>query len=558
MHTLRKQLLKIQRAAYKKNLRRIEETLSPDPIVEQYSREYNRHLRRYKALSSKAELIRRVLASDVVYHGDYHTLNQSQRAVLRILREIAGKRQIFLCLEMFHADDQRFIDQYMQKGLPQKELLKKIQYKRKWGFNWENWKPVIDLCKKYDIAIIGINSDQQKMKNSLKSRDIYSAKIIGKLIIRNPDALVYVVDGDYHISPDHVPHQVEKRLKEFDITTKRTIVYQNAPNLYWQLAQENKEEANVLQIARDSFCIMNTTPANRLQSYLNWLEYSRDAYYPVPGDWQEANEDSGNTSIPAILKTICKILDIPYPEDALDRLEIYYGGNLDFMTILSGSSVLSPMLPSIRQKIKNEEAFLLEYDKKKGEDGYLIYLPNSSLNMAAEEAVHFLNIVMRGSYCQKLRPFDSFYCTVMTEAIGFFGSKLINEKRKVQTRNSIRKYLGSFKQKAPSPQERKKVRLCHLILQHRYIQDISHNPQDFKAKFREIYRARTKLHRDLATQLGYMLGDKLFYAVKKRRLSLHEMVDLFKEPFSLPFTAFISYINLSTKVARRKIKQPRE
>lgn len=551
MPLLRAQLLKIQRTVYRKNLRRINETLTPDKAVARYAREYHKYLRHYEAVSSKAELIRHVMSSDIVYHGDYHPLKQSQRSVLRILREIAGKRQIILCLEMFHGNDQRLIDQYMHKELSRKNLFNKINYAKKWGYKWEYWKPVIKLCKQHDIQIIGINSEQDGNKNSLALRDIYSAKVIGKLLIRNPEALIYVVDGDYHVSPNHLPYQVEKPLKLFDIEVKRTIIYQNPANLYWQLADKNREENNVLHISSDSFCIMNTTPANKLQSYLNWLEFSKDAYYPVHADWEDASEELGNTSIPALTKTICTILGLSYPDDAMERLEIHYGTNLDFMGVVHLSPELAPQLPSVRQKIKNNEGFLLEYERN-GVDSYLIYLPTSSLNMAAEEATHFLNALLRGRLPAGMKPFDAFYCTVMTEAIGFFGSKLINEKRKVQTRNSIRRYLGSFKQKRATREDQRKIHLCHLILQHRYIENLSHHPNDFKDKFKDLYRARTRIHGELATQLGYMLGDKLFYAVKNGGFPLKEVVELFKEPFSEPYKAFLTYLNTSSKIAQSK------
>ena len=556
MHTLRQQLLKIQRRLYLKNLRRINETLAPDTSLDRYSREYHKYLNHYDSVSSRPELIRHVISSDIVYHGDYHPLKQSQRAVLRILREILDKRKIILCLEMFFADDQRLIDQFLQKKLNKKEFLEKIDYAKKWGFRWEHWKPIIDLCKKNKIPIVGINSDQSDKKKSLLARDIYSAIIIGKLLIRNPDALIYVVDGDYHVSPNHLPLQIEKKLKVFEIEVKRTIIFQNNADLYWQLAHEHKEESDVVEISDDSFCILNTTPANKLQSYLNWLEFSAEAYHPVQAGWEDLSEEAGNTTIPGIVNSICKILELPYPDDAMERLEVYYGKHLDFMGMISSSPKLSHMLPSVRYKIRKNEGFLLEYEKN-GADSYLVYLPISSLNMAAEEATHLLNSLMRGRLTTSMKPFDAFYYTVMTEAIGFFGSKLINEKRKVQTRNAIRKYLGSFKHrdKAPNREEQKKIHLCHLILKHRYNENLSHHPDDFKSKFREIYRARTMTHRELATQLGYMLGNNLFNAVRKRRFPLKEVIELFKEPFTEPYKAFLTYLNVSSKVSRRKLKK---
>ncbi len=554
MSSLRQQLLKIQRIVYRKNLRNIEESLTKNKLLDRYAREYNKQLRQYESISTNADLIRRVASSDVVYHGDYHTLGQSQRSVLRVLREIADKRDIILCLEMFHGNDQRFVDQYMNKEITLRELFKKINYKKKWGFNWENWKPIIDLCKKYKIKIRGINSEHENKRNSLKLRDIYSSKIIGKLIIRNPESLIYIVDGDYHIAPKHLPYQVEKRLNEFDIEVKRTIIYQNAPILYWQLADAYKEDANILEISNDSFCIMNTTPANKLQSYLNWLDSSANAYQPEEDEWIDASEKQGNTSVPALTKTICKILELPYPEDAIESLDIYYGSNLEFMETMSNSPVLAPLLPSVKQKLLKSEGFLIEYVKDEL-DSYLIYLPNSSLNIAAEEATHFLNTTLRGRQDNYLNPFDSFYNNAITEMIGFFGSKLINPKRKVQSYHAIRRYIGSFKTKKTNKEERNNLLLSRMILQHRYIENLSKNPKKFKAQFADIYKRKSGLNRSFSTQLGYMLGDKLFYAVKKRRFPLKEVLDLFEEPFTEPLKSFKTFLDISSRVSKKKKKK---
>jgi hypothetical protein len=554
MQSLRQQLLKIQRIAYRKNLRYIEETLADNKHLDRYAGEYNRCLHQYESISTDTELIRRVSTSDVVYHGDYHTLGQSQRSVLRVLREIVDKREIILCLEMFHSDDQRFVDQYMNREITLRELFKKINYRKTWGFNWEQWKPIIDLCKKHTIKVIGINSVHEKIKDSLLQRDMHSSKIIGKLVIRNPEALIYVVDGDYHIAPNHLPRQVEKRLDMFDIEVKRTIIYQNAPNLYWQLANDHKEDANILQIDDDSFCIMNSTPANKLQSYLNWLDSTLAAYQPEQDEWVDASEKRGNTSIPAMTKTICTILELPYPEDELESLDIYYGSNLEFMEIMNSSPVLAPLLPSVKNKLMNSEGFLIEYVKD-GLDSYLIYLPNSSLNIAAEESTHFLNATLRGRQDAYLKPFDAFYNNVITEILGFFGSKLINPKRKVNSYHALRRYIGSFKSKSPNKEERKNLTLSRLILQHRYIENLSKNPEKFRTKFADIYKKGSMINRSLSTQLGYMLGDKLFYAVKKRRFSLKEVLDLFEEPFIEEYKSFKTYLDISKRVAKKKRKK---
>jgi hypothetical protein len=548
MHSFRQQLIKIQRAVYRKNLRKIKMSLAADGAVNRYSREYHHFLRHYRSIITASDLIKYVLTCDIVYHGDYHTLRQSQRSVLRVLREIADKRPIILCLEMFHRDDQHLLDSFMKNGLTLEEFLTKIEYRKKWEFPFDTWKPVIDLCKQYGIRVYGINSPPDDRHNEFSTRDTNAAKIIGTLAIRNPGTLLYVVDGDFHIAPSHLPARVEEKLKAFDITLKRAIICQNDANLYWQLADRHKEDSDVLQIDDDTFCIINTTPANKLQSYLNWLESTGDAFHPQHAEWEDLSDDFGNTTIPGLVKTICAILALPYPEDAVSRLEIYYGNHLDFIGIISRSKNLSRLLPGIRRKIRMDEGFLIQYDKD-GTESYLIYLPNSNLNMAAEEAAHFVHAVFSGRHHGFTASFDGFYRTAIAEAIGFFGSKLINERRKVQTRTGLKKFLGSFaRHKAtPTREEQRKIRLSHLILQHLYLESLSRNPADFLEKFKGIYTNKKDISVELATQLGYMLGNKLFYAVKKRKLSMQEVLDLVKKKFEEPGKAFETYLSLSTR-----------
>ena len=131
MTKLREQLIKIQKKNYRKNVKRVRESLGHNPGIEIYEREYLRYVKSYAEVSNKSDLIKKVLAADLIFHGDYHTLRQSQRSVLRILREIEVKRDIILCLEMFHGRDQKHIDLFMAGKLSEKSFLKKIDNDKK-------------------------------------------------------------------------------------------------------------------------------------------------------------------------------------------------------------------------------------------------------------------------------------------------------------------------------------------------------------------------------------------------------------------------------------------
>ena len=132
MTEFRNQLIRIHKQIYRQNVRRVRKSLGYDPGVEIYAEDYSRYLKTYEKIADKTELVKKVLAADLVFHGDYHTLKQSQLCVLSILREIEDKRDIILCLEMFHGSDQKLIDQFLFGDLSEKLFLKKIDYAAKW------------------------------------------------------------------------------------------------------------------------------------------------------------------------------------------------------------------------------------------------------------------------------------------------------------------------------------------------------------------------------------------------------------------------------------------
>jgi hypothetical protein len=541
MSKLRAQLLRIQRENYERNLLLVKRSLGSNPTVARYGREYHRYLKSYQGISSKTDLIRRVLASDVVYHGDYHTLRHSQRSILAMLQELAGRRDIILCLEMFHGRDQKWVDQYMAGALEDKTFLSKIGYARKWAYNWNPWRLILDFCKQQGIPVLGINREVEDPERSLLERDIYSAQVIGQALVRHPGALVYVVDGDYHISPNHLPREVEERLAPLGITPQRTIIYQNAENLYWKLAEEQLEEADVLQIAPDSFCLMNTVPATKLQSYLDWLEYAEEGYFPVSGNWAELSGENYFGQIQNIIQNLDSIFQLRFQPESLERLTVYSSRNLDFTEVIQGTPALRGQMRRIKDKIRRGEGFLLEY-REGGVNSYIIYLPNSSINQAAEEATHFMNCVLRGPLDKPLVGFDWFYGNVLTEALGFFGSKMINEKRKAPTESGLRVYLGKVRQGWESPNQAETAKVSRMLLQHLHLEKRSEREMDYRRKFEATFDDRSSLPQVFSTQLGYMLGNRLYYAVKKGMIPLKDVRALFFERFTSPGQAFAAYV----------------
>ncbi len=551
MSRLRQELIQIQKKNYWKNVRLVRDSLEYNLAVETYEKEYFDFLKDYQGISTKTDLIKKVSGADLVFHGDYHTLRQSQRCVLRILREIQGKREVILCLEMFYGMDQRYINAFMDGELSEGVFIRKIDYRKKWPFSWQNWSPIIYFCQDHGIPIIGINSDPGEGISGIRDRDRYAAKVIAKTLLKNPGKLIYVVDGDFHVSPNHLPNEVEQLLVLLDIQIRSFIIYQNAENLFWKMCEQGIEESDVIRISENSFCVMNTMPANKVQSYLNWLEYSEDAYYPVHGEWGEDSSEGRGLSVQDIASDLASILKLDLYPQALEQLNVYYANNLDFMDLIHDMPEVKGKIRLIKEKMKSGEGFLLEYEQE-GKEAYLIYLPNSNLNMAAEEATHFVNAVCRGRLTAGLSLFDRFYWNVITECLGFFGSKFINEKRKAHSENSLRRLLGQMKRDEYQKADSMIPQVARFILQHYALQRQTVNPEEFYRKFEFQYRNRSILPLVFSTQLGYMLGNKLYYAVKKGWFPLTKIRSYFRDPFEEAGKAFSCYLEISHRLKEMK------
>jgi len=529
----RSELLQLQKQIFRQNDRLIRsEAMVVEPGFEAYERRHKRYIVSYQRTAEIEEVVKAIEQSDLVYVGDYHTNGQSQRTLLRLLKLILGRVSNFgIGLEFVMDRHQRSLDRYLKGEMDEAAFLKRIQFKKYWYFDlWENFKPIFEFARFHHIPLYGIEASASHDK-SLEERDQNTAEIIASLIEKNSSQKLFVFMGDLHLAPSHLPRRVAQALKERGLKKRPLYIYQNSEAIYWQLAEKHLEDqVEIVKIKENSYCFMNTPPIVWQQTYLNWLENEGEAI-----DYADAKH-----SFLELVERIADFLEIELPAD-VDEVEVFTCGDLSFLEKLeSDGSFTAQELKLIKRQILSSESYFIPSKR-------YVYLANVSINHAAEEAAHYLKILCSGQEFPR-RLVDAFYANTLHEALGFFGSKIINHKRKCFHEKDYEGLVEYLKTSRVSRTQRLDSEIAHMILDHKKLEK-----EGRPIPYQRILSKEQELFWGTTHGLGYILGDRLYYGLVSGIITKEEMRDLFTLPMEEEGEAFEAYQRMIQQTKRVKL-----
>jgi hypothetical protein len=507
-----------------------------------YLEEYNREFRRYERLSTIQEVIDSVSNANLVYSGDYHTMAQSQRIPLRILREIVSKRpKVTLAVEVVRIAHQPQLDRFIAGQLSEENFLRSIEYDKTWGFPWEHYRDLFVFARQHGIRVVGINSEPRRGRWVLKKRDQAAARVIGREYMERPGNLFYVFDGDLHIARSHLPAEVNALLAPFHVHPRTVFLYQNNEEIYWDLARKGLEqETDVVLLAKDRFCIMSTPPIIKLQSYFNWIDNTRQLTSPTFRNWYVdlAGEEDLYGQVLRLVKIISQFLEIE--AEGLDDFVVYSPADLNFLDRLRGENKLTlDEVKSIAAHIRTNESYFIE-------NGNIIYIANLSINHAAEEATHFIHKVCAGPRRGDLSQIEDFYCRVMREALGFFGSKIVNHKRHCYELEDLRDPARRYPTMRPRRIEELRT-IGRFVQEHKKREKAALESGNLWELKGPVYELPLALHIGVTHALGYMLGNRMFDSLMKGQIEKESIRGLFLMNFSNLEQSLTTYLDWTSK-----------
>ena len=106
----------------------------------------------------------------IIYVGESHTNFTHHLNQLRVIKSLHKQgRKIAIGMEMFQTPFQDAINRYIEGKSTLKEFLKETEYYKRWKFNYNLYRPIIDYAKENKIPIIALNIDRSIIRKVSKN-----------------------------------------------------------------------------------------------------------------------------------------------------------------------------------------------------------------------------------------------------------------------------------------------------------------------------------------------------------------------------------------------------
>ena len=105
-----------------------------------------------------SEIIDSIGDKKIVYVGEVHDLFAHHGVQLDVIRGISRKnKKIAIGMEMFQRPFQESLDSFTLGEMDEADFLKKSEYFKRWGFDYNLYKPILDFAKKEKVRVVALN-----------------------------------------------------------------------------------------------------------------------------------------------------------------------------------------------------------------------------------------------------------------------------------------------------------------------------------------------------------------------------------------------------------------
>ena len=482
----------------------------------------------------------------VILVGDYHTLKQSQRGFLRILRTIRSGH-LMIALEFVAARHQKVVDDYVAGRITDDVFLRRIEYVRNWPSYqvWPNFRPIFEYARHRGARILAVDADPMQC-TSVFARDCFVAWRLAEALREYPHHRLAILIGEAHLAPKHLPQQLQSAATRLGIEPGILTIHQNLDRVYLALADRGIEDMmDVVMLTPERFVLPASSPIVAQQSFLEAMAGEHSAI-------RSGDRAALKREFARYVNSLARVLGLPR-RNILDEVTVCGQTDLEELTRAVGF-MGEEVWRLVSDHIASGESLCLPEQK-------IVYLASLVPTHMAEEAAHYLKARLAGGGTPQ-DPMDYFYSRVLHEAIGYFGAKVFNPKRKPPRMRTMKEdALRALFEPAEDNISPDLLLAVHVAAWHRARQW----RKGFAPALLDRYLVENgfagglsdlgpDVMRPLIHYLGYYLGEQLFCAWRDGQVSPKVPRKLFLTDFEAPGVAFEIYHDLA--MGLRSIRLP--
>jgi hypothetical protein len=291
-------------------------------------------------------------------------------------------------------------------------------------------------------------------------------------------------------------------------------IWQNSEKIYFHLLREHRDDTiDVVRWSGQQFCLLSVPPWVQLQSYLLYLESQVDQALDADEDEDEdeASAPDWTDPIAQFYKVLCADLKI---DSTIEDLAVY----------TAADDLLFEKLAS--HGTRQEQKWYLDLVRASrsfhAPEWGLSFLAKPTVNEAASLAMKFLHSKLSGQKRTWNRFPEDFRRQIFAEALHYFGSKMINPKRKTDTVQDLRASLVTLSSGRPqkSGAKREVAREALQLALQQKMQEHWRDGRRSKEARAVATPPRSRLsYFEAARILGGMMGERLYAGFREGMIS---------------------------------------
>jgi hypothetical protein len=506
------------------------------PLISAYAKKFLSSLPKQAKETSVDVLIEAIRDNGFVLYGDFHTCKQSQKGFVRIIDEFSKARpksQMVIALEMFRSMDQHHLDAYQKGEIGEEQFLEFCKYHHTWGFSWRNYRYIIDYAMSRGIKIYGINS-AWKQDKSLEKRDRFMASRLMKIHDDHPEHTIFCLVGEYHLADRHLPEKLQKSLALQGEPDRIVRLFTNIDEYYFRKKRRlTIPSTEYLYLKPDHFCIMNTPPWIKWQSYIFWEEL-----IPPESVERETGEDEDDDVVYGdgeldidfhvlqIKKQLLQFLSLGGRQADAEDFTSYYTSGENLARFLSNSK---------RHPLAVKKALLERFNI----DGYLFLPQNNQIfirDLSLNNLSSCVGQLVQNSFRKGAGAAFSchpFFQSVLHHTAAATATKILNPQRKGKDIYFYKDLAKSMSRKRLSGATQKRRDIIRLIIRcHESISKMCARMRPAaRASLNPLYKQDVLSHYEISKTIGEVLG----YTLCHRALSGSVPADLVARLFAGDF-----------------------